>query len=444
MTSLLQAFTNVRKNECLPTIVAGLFFFCILTALMVVRPAREALGMQRGIDAVRWLFMATLLTTLLVNPLFALLVSHFRRMTFIAATYAFFSLGLVGFYALLTLAPAHIGIVSGQVFYVWFSVFNLFATMLFWALMTDRFSKEQSERLFAAISLGGTLGAMFGPWLAGMLARPYGTPVLLLVGAGFLLCAIGAARWLVCVHTDADSYTNTNTNTNASENNPQGLEQAVIGGSAWEGFTAVVRSPFLLGISAYVLILAVVATLLYFTRLQMVAALALDTDTRTEAFARIDLYTQTATFVLQAFLTSHLIKRFGIAVTLALLPLTVAFGFIGLAVVGSLAALIAFEASFRAIQRGVMRPARETLFTTIPRSDRYKAKAFIDTFVYRGGDAIGSQTEGLLGRLGMGLAGLAWFAVPLAIVWMSLGLWLGYRQNKRSQSYPDLKHPQET
>lgn len=446
MTSLLQAFTNVRKNECLPTIVAGLFFFCILTALMVVRPAREALGMQRGIDAIRWLFMATLLTTLLVNPLFALLVSRFRRMTFIAATYVFFSLGLVGFYALLTLAPAHIGIVSGQVFYVWFSVFNLFATMLFWALMTDRFSKEQSERLFAAISLGGTLGAMFGPWLAGMLARPYGTPVLLLVGAGFLLCAIGAARWLVCVHTDADSYTNanTNTNTNASENNPQGLEQAVIGGSAWEGFTAVVRSPFLLGISAYVLILAVVATLLYFTRLQMVAALALDTDTRTEAFARIDLYTQTATFVLQAFLTSHLIKRFGIAVTLALLPLTVAFGFIGLAVVGSLAALIAFEASFRAIQRGVMRPARETLFTTIPRSDRYKAKAFIDTFVYRGGDAIGSQTEGLLGRLGMGLAGLAWFAVPLAIVWMSLGLWLGYRQNKRSKSYPDLKHPQET
>lgn len=434
MTSLLQAFTNIRRKELLPTIVAGLFFFCILTALMVVRPAREALGMQRGIDAIRWLFMATLLTTLLVNPLFGLLVSRFRRMTFIAATYSFFSLGLVGFYALLTFAPTHIGIISGQVFYVWFSVFNLFATMLFWALMTDRFSKEQSERLFAAISLGGTLGAMFGPWLAGMLARPYGTPVLLLVAAVFLIGAIGAAWWLVHLHADE-----TRLATNPTNEDNQDPDRTLIGGSAWEGLTAVVRSPFLLGISAYVLILAVVATLLYFTRLQMVAALALDTDTRTEAFARIDLYTQAATFVLQAFLTSHLIKRFGIAVTLALLPLTVAFGFIGLAVIGSLGALIAFEASFRAVQRGVMRPARETLFTTVPRAERYKAKAFIDTFVYRGGDAIGSQTEGLLGRLGMGLAGLAWFAVPLAVIWMSLGLWLGYVQNKRNHS--DVNNP---
>jgi AAA family ATP:ADP antiporter len=422
MKTLLQTFTNIKKQELLPTLVAGLFFFCVLSALMVVRPAREALGMQRGIDAIRWLFMATLLVTLLVNPIFGLLVSRFRRMVFIAATYLFFSLGLLCFYGLLTFAPAHIGLVSGQVFYVWFSVFNLFATMLFWALMTDRFSKDQSQRLFAAISLGGTLGAMFGPWLASMLARPFGTPILLLISAGFLICAVLSAWWLTSLKIARGE-------SDQGMNDPQ---HTLIGGSAWEGFTAVIRSPYLLGISAYVLILAVVATLLYFTRLQMVAALALDTDTRTEAFARIDLYTQTATFVLQAFLTSHLIKRFGIAVTLALLPITVAFGFIGLALLGSLAALIAFEASFRAVQRGIMRPARETLFTTVPRSERYKAKAFIDTFIYRTGDALGSQTEGLLGRLGMGLAGLAWFAVPLAVIWMSLGLWLGYAQAKRS------------
>lgn len=422
MTSLLQTFTNIKRQELLATFVAGLFFFFILSALMVVRPAREALGMQRGIETIRWLFMATLLVTLLVNPLFSLLVSRFRRLVFITVTYSFFSLGLLFFYGLLTLTPAHIGAVSGQVFYVWFSVFNLFATMLFWALMSDRFSKEQSQRLFAAISLGGTLGAMFGPWLASVLAKPYGTPLLLLIAAGFLMCAVASAWWLTHIK-----------NENPQRNNEEpDADHAIIGGSAWEGFSAVIRSPYLLGISVYVLILAIVATLLYFTRLQMVAALALDTDTRTQAFAQIDLYTQAATFVLQAFLTSHLIKRFGIAFTLALLPLTVAFGFIGLALLGSLAALIAFEASFRAVQRGIMRPARETLFTTVPRAERYKAKAFIDTFVYRTGDALGSQTEGMLGRLGMGLAGLAWFAVPLAVIWMSLGLWLGYTQAKRT------------
>jgi ATP:ADP antiporter, AAA family len=376
--------------------------------------------------------------TLLVNPLFGLLVSRFRRWVFITATYSFFSLGLLCFYALLTLAPTHIGLWSGQVFYVWFSAFNLFATMLFWALMTDRFTKEQSQRLFAAISLGGTLGAMFGPWLASMLAKPFGTPLLLLIAAGFLLCAIASAWWLT--HLKIPVEKNGLSDEAAAQAAGMDNEHAIIGGSAWEGFTAVIRSPYLLGIAAYVLILAIVATLLYFTRLQMVSALALDTDTRTAAFARIDLYTQAATFVLQAFLTSHLIKRFGIAVTLALLPITVAVGFIGLAVLGSLAALIAFESAFRAVQRGIMRPARETLFTTVPRAERYKAKAFIDTFVYRSGDALGSQTEGLLGRLGMGLAGLAWFAVPLAVIWMSLGLWLGYTQAKRSESVtPDLK-----
>jgi AAA family ATP:ADP antiporter len=145
------------------------------------------------------------------------------------------------------------------------------------------------------------------------------------------------------------------------------------------------------------------------------------------------MITQTATLVLQALVTGHLMKRLGVSVTLALLPVTAAIGFIGLAIVGSLVALIAFEATFRAVQRGIMRPARETLFTTISRADRYKAKAFIDTFIYRTGDLIGAQTEGWLGRLGIGLVALASFAVPLAIVWLALGIWLGYAQ--RGQAY---------
>jgi ATP:ADP antiporter, AAA family len=415
--AFLQRFANIRRDEAAPTLIAGVFFFCVLTALMVVRPAREAVGMQCGIEAIRWLFIGTVVVTLLVNPVFGLLVSRFRRLVFIGATYLFFAAGLIAFYALLTLAPAAIGERSGQVFYVWFSVFNLFATMLFWALMADRFSLEQSKRLFGAIAVGGTLGAIFGPWLASMLARPLGTPALLLVAAGFLVLALGAAAWLTRFpqHGAAPA-----------------VERVVIGGSAWEGFHAVSRSPYLLAICAYVLIVAVMATFLYFTRLQMVAALGTDLDQRTTIFARIDMITQIATLVLQALVTGHLMKRLGVALTLALLPLTTALGFVGLVLAGSLAALVAFEATFRAVQRGIMRPARETLFTIVPRSDRYKAKAFIDTFVYRAGDVIGAQTEGLLGRLGMGLAALASVAIPLAVVWLALGLWLGHAQRARA------------
>jgi len=274
--------------------------------------------------------------------------------------------------------------------------------------------------LFGAIAVGGTLGAIFGPWLASQLAKPFGTPVLLLVAAGFLLLALAAAWWITRLRPEV------------AQSGAAREEHAVIGGSAWQGLRSVARSPYLLAICGYVLILAVMVTFLYFTRLQMVAALGTDVDMRTTMFANIDLITQVTTLVLQLIVTGHLMKRLGVPMTLALLPLTAVLGFVGLAIVGSLAALIGFEAAFRAVQRGVMRPARETLFTVVPRADRYKAKAFIDTFVYRTGDLVGAQTEGLLGRLGMGLGALASVALPLAAAWMALGLWLGRAQRARA------------
>jgi AAA family ATP:ADP antiporter len=425
MASFAQGFTNIRRDEVAPTLAAAAFFFCVLTALMVLRPAREALGMQRGLDAVRWLFVGTAVVTLAVNPVFAALVSRMRRLAFITATYGFFAASLLVFHGLLTLAPQAIGAASGQVFYVWFSVFNLFSTMLFWALMADRFTLEQSKRLFGVVAVGGTLGAIFGPWLAQVLARPFGTPSLLLVAVAFLMLGVGAA-WLVAHLQPA-----------ADTGRPATVDRAIIGGSAWAGFRAALRSPYLLGISGYVLILAVVTTFIYFTRLAMVAAVGSDVDTRTTVFAQIDLITQVATLVLQLIVTGHLMRRLGVPLTLALLPVTVALGFVGLAIVGTLAALVVFDATFRAVQRAIMRPARETLFTVVSREEKYKAKAFTDTFVYRGGDVVGAWTEGLLGRLGMGLVALSSLVIPLALFWAALGVWLGRAQRRHAGYAPD-------
>lgn len=441
MSNRLQRLFNLRADEVIPVLLAALYFFCVLTALMLVRPARDALGMERGIESVRWLFMGTALVTLLVNPVFGLLVSRFRRLPFIATTYAFFAASLVGFYLLIALAPGSVGTTSGQVFYVWFSVFNLFATMVFWALMADRFSLEQSKRFFPLIAVGGTAGAIVGPALASLLARPLGTPALLLVAAGFLLLAIGAAWWVAARQPER-----------AADRDPEAApaveRDALIGGSAWAGLRAVLRSPYLLGIAAYVVILAIMTTFIYFTRLQMVAALGDDLDLRTTWLANIDLVTQVATLLMQAVLAGHLMRRLGVPLTLALLPATVALGFIGLAVVGSLAALVVFEACYRAVQRAIMRPARETLYTVVSREDKYKAKAFIDTFVYRVGDVVGAQTEGLLARLGMGLAALASVAIPLALAWGVLGLWLGRTQQRLARLAPappgpNGRHPVE-
>ena len=423
MRESLRNLFNLRRGEQAPVLVAGLFFFCILTALMMLRPARDALGMERGIDSVRWLFIGTAVVTLLVNPLFGWLVSRLRRLHFITATYAFFALSLVGFWSLLVFAPGAVGARSGQVFYVWFSVFNLFVTMVFWALLADRFSSDQGKRLFALIAVGGTLGAIFGPWLASRLAEPLGTPALLLVAAAFLLLAVALAWLLVRIRSDAAYARETPSDARDSE--------VRIGGSAWAGFRAVFSSPYLMGIAGYVLAMTIVATFIYFTRLQMVAAAESDLDARTGLLGNIDMWTQVAVLVLQLTLTGHIIRRFGLAVALAALPLATALGFIGLAVYGSFAVLILLEATNRAVQRGLTRPAREALFTVISREDKYKAKAFIDTFVYRAGDVVGAQTEGLLGRLGLALGGLVAVVVPLALVWAALGIWLGRAQQRR-------------
>ena len=410
----LSRLTNVRREEVAPVVMSALFFFFVLTALQLLRPARDALGMQRGIEQIRWLFWGTLLITLFVNPVFGFLVSRFRRMTFISATYLFFAASLGVFYLILTGAPQVIGERTGQVFYVWFSVFNLFATMVFWALMADRFTLEQSKRFFAAIAVGGTCGAIFGPWLAGTIVESIGTASLLLVCAGFLLLALAAAGVVARLQPSI-----------AKDGVPVPVKDAVIGGSAWEGFAAIFRSRYLFGIAVFALLGAVMATFIYFTRLRMVDALEISLDQQTAVFARIDFYAQLATLAAQLLITGHIMRRLGVTVALALLPLTALLGFFGLAVVGSIGALIALDASFRAVQRGVMRPARETLFTLMPREDKYKAKALIDTGVYRTGDAVTAWLDGVIARMGIGLMGLASLTIPLALVGVGVAVMLG-------------------
>ncbi|KAB7764318.1 NTP/NDP exchange transporter [Xanthomonas maliensis] len=426
---LLQALFNLRREEVGAVLISTVFFFCVLTALMLLRPARDALGMERGIESIRWLFIGTAVVTLAMNPLFGWLVSRLRRLQVIATTYGFFIMSLVGFWALLTLAPGAIGQRSGQVFYVWFSVFNLFVTTVFWALLTDRFSVDQGKRFFALISVGGTLGAIFGPWLTSQLAKPLGTPNLLLVASGFLLLALAMAWLLVRIAPDKP-HTDTPSPATARSND---VER--IGGSAWQGVRAVFRSPYLAGIAGYVLLMTVLATFIYFTRLQMVAGVADDMDARAQLMGNIDMWTQLAVLFLQLTLTGKIITRFGLGVALAILPAITALGFIGLAFYGSFAVLILLEATSRAVQRGITRPAREALFTVVSREDKYKAKAFIDTFIYRTGDVVGAQAEGALGRLGLAVGGLVSVVVPMALIWAALGIWLGRMQIRRVEAH---------
>jgi len=423
---LWEAAFDLRRDEFGAVLIASLLLFFVLTALMVLRPARDALGMEHEIEGVRRLIAVTAVLTLAANPLFGWLVGRLRRLQLICATYGFLALTLLGFWGLITFAPHAVSQGARHAFYVWFNVFNLFATMVCWALLSERFSSDQGRRFFALISIGGTLGAIFGPWLASRLAEPLGTSSLLPVASGFLLLGMLAA-WLLlrAVPDRADD--------SALARSLRPDESARIGGSAWAGIGLVLRSPYLACIAGYVMVMAVMVTFVYFTRLQMVASMAEGIDARAAILGKMDMWAHVAALALQLTLAGRIIARFGLGIALAILPVTTAAGFIGLAIYGSFAALTLLEAVTHAVQRGIAQPAREALFTVVDREGKYKAKALVDTFIHRAGDVVGAQAEGALGRLGLAMGGLVGAVVPLALAWAVLGLWLGHAQARHAR-----------
>ena len=305
------------------------------------------------------------------------------------------------------------------------SVFNLFVVSVFWSFMVDIFSSAQGKRLFGLIAAGGTAGAIVGPSLTALLAVPIGPMNLLLVLAlllvGAVLCVRQLGRW-------SEQKTPAHATTSGPEER--------LGGSIFAGLTLIVRSPYLLGVALFMLLFTTLSTFLYFEQAHIVAQSFAGSAERTRFFALLDLAVNTLTVLAQVLMTSRLLTRIGVAGSLALIPLLSAVGFALLALTPVLAALAGFQVLRRAGEYAVTRPAREMLFTVVDRETKYKAKNALDTLVYRGGDALAGWLFTGLKGLGLGLAAIAWIAVPIALAWAAVAVWLGRRQVKLGREAP--------
>lgn len=397
--------------ERAPVLFAFGWFFLVMAAYYVLRPIRDAMGIAGGVDDLPWLFTATLVATAAVAPPFAALVARLPRRRIATWSYRGLALLLLGFFALLSLAPQH-QLWTGRAFYVFVSVFNLFAVSLFWAVMADCFRVGQARRLYGAIAAGGTLGALAGGSITASLAEVVGVVPLLLVSAALLELALACMRGLTA-------------RIQAHDKVQQRIARERIGGGALAGFAHVARSPYLLGICGFMLLYTIGSTFLYFMQAGIVAEAFAGRAERAAFFARIDVWVNAATLLVQLFLTGRVLARLGVGWTLALLPLVSVIGFVLLGVAPTLAVLVAFQVTRRTVNYALSRPSRELLFVPLAREDKYKAKNVIDTFVYRAGDQLGAWSSALLTALGAGVAGLAFLAAPLAALWLLLALWLG-------------------
>jgi AAA family ATP:ADP antiporter len=424
----LLRWIDVRPGEGAPLAWSIGYFFCLLLAYYLLRPLREAFGIASGWENLAPLMTGTLLAMLAVSPLFAWLVSRVPRRRFLPLTYRFLLSNLLVFYLLLRAfasGPEGTPTWISYVFYVWLSVFNVFAVSVFWSFLSDVFTSVQAKRLFGLVGLGGTLGSIAGAAAASALAEPLGTPGLMLLAA---LALEAAARCVLAILRRTDP---------SRADTPIRVRAEEPGRRVLAGLQLVLSSRYLQCILVYVFVYGLTNTFIYMEQGRIVESAFPDDTTRTQAFARLDFWQTVAILVMQIFLSGRVMRWIGLGPTLMIVPAVSLLGFAALSggvdryVGGAFTLILVFQVVRRALHFAVDRPAREVLFTVVDADARYKSKSLIDTFVFRAGDMVGGWTA-----RGFALAGasLGFVAIPVAAVGLGVGLALGPMQARRQAS----------
>ena len=409
----------VRPGEARALLWSFAYFFCLLAGYYVLRPLRDEMGIAGGVRNLQWLFTATFLVMLAAVPVFGAVVARLPRKRFVPLVYHFFVANIAVFWVLLTLDIEKV--LVARVFFVWISVFNLFAVSVFWSFMADLWQSEQGKRLFGFIAAGGSAGALLGPVVTVALAVPLGPVNLLIIAALLLELAV------LCAHRLESAVPKAGEGGTAKP-----ADSGAIGGGWLSGILMVLRSPYLAGIALWVALLSLAGTFLYFQQASIVAAASDDPAVRTRIFATIDLAIGILTILVQFLATGRLIARFGVGPAAAALPLVFALGFLALAFTPALFVVIGFQALQRATNFALSNPAREVLFTVLDREEKYKAKNVIDIVVFRGADAGSGWVFSALRGAGLELSSISLATVPVAALWLALALALGRGQARRA------------
>jgi ATP:ADP antiporter, AAA family len=433
MSQLLRRLVILQPDEAPALLASFATLLCMFASYTILRPVRDALGITSGLEKIPYLFWGVFLVMLALQPLYGWLTSRFPRTVFLPWVYGFFAANLVAFYVWFRLQEDHTWI--ARTYFVWVSVFNLFVVAAFWSLMADVFNREQAGRLFGFIWAGASTGGLIGPLIDHYLAVPIGAINLLPISALLLLVSLifmaQVIRWQ-------------RRHGEAREAGVPHREDA-LGGGVWAAFAQVARSPYLLGIAAFVMLMTWVSTFLYLEQQAFVARVFHNADERASFFGGIDFWVQAASLTMQVLLFGRLFKWLGLRAVLASVPVIMTAGYALFALAPGFMVLVVVYAVRRVGDYALTRPCRDALYTVVSREEKYKAKSLIDTFVYRGGDALsGSLYKELTGSLGAGPAAIGWLGAAISAVWTVLALALGRAQERAHAPAPAAQPAQAT
>ena len=430
MSQLLRRLVILQPGEAPVLLASFATLLCMFSSYTILRPVRDALGITSGLENIPYLFWGVFVVMLLLQPLYGWLTSRFPRSVFLPWVYGFFAANLLIFWVWFRVQADHLWI--ARTYFVWVSVFNLFVVAAFWSLMADVFSREQAGRLFGFIWAGASTGGLIGPLIDRKLAVPIGAINLLPLSAGLLLVSLLfmalVIRWQ---RRQAAQQPAAAVQDGVAAQRADGA----VGGGMFAAFVQVARSPYLLGIAAFVLLMTWVSTFLYLEQQAFVARAFSNADERTRFFAGIDFYVQAASLTIQFLLFGRLFKWFGMRALLASVPLIMTVGYALFALAPVFMVLVLVYAVRRVTDYAITRPCRDSLFTVVSREEKYQAKSLIDTFAYRGGDALsGSLYKGLTGGFGAGPTAIGWLGAGISAVWTVLALALGRAFQQRGRS----------
>jgi AAA family ATP:ADP antiporter len=427
MVRLLSKLTGLDAKDAPQAGFAFIFFFCILASYYIVQPLRDELGLLVGEEHTPKLFVGSLLVMALANPIFAYFLNRSGRVKLMKYVYRFFAINLLVFIVVFKYLEASgqmathgeaarvsgLAFVVSCIYFLWTGVFNLFAVSVFWALMADIYSGDQSKRAFGFLGAGGTLGQMFGSYLTGKLVVSVGPTNLLIVSV--ILLEIGVQAMFVITRSYQEPPRK------PGEKRP----------SAFSGISDILKSPYLLGICLYLFLYTFTSSFIYFQKQSIVASSLSDRADRVGFFSNVNFWISAMTLGIQLFLTGSFLSVIGLPAGLALVPLIGIVGFLALAQKPDLHTIALLEVVRKTANYAISRPSREVLFTAVSRREKYQAKNFIDTVVYRLGDTGAAAAFGVFFSAGASALVVAMSAVAASVAYLAVGLGLGKAHGRR-------------
>ncbi|MEH6558464.1 MAG: MFS transporter [Oceanicoccus sp.] len=409
--------SKIEPNEFKATALSFILVLILMAAYYILRPVRDAMASDWSDAEVSVLWTINFFFSFAVVAIYGAAVSKVSLKNLVPGVYGFFAVTFAVFY--ISSGTIENPVLIDKAFYIWVSVFSLFPISVFWSFMADLYNKEQSKRLFGIITTGASIGAMLGPSIP-LIFSDLGTYNLMLVASVVLLLTLPIIFYLQRIKTSELGNVG---------NVGEMKEMQSLGGNPLSGFKLFLQNPFLLGIGLFLFLYTGIGSFVYFELKNMMAEYS--KAERTEIWALMDLATNTLTILAGLFVTSRLATRFGLGITLAIVPIIVLGGLLSVAMVPALTIVVALQIVRRGGNYAITRPAREMLFTHVDQETRFKAKQVIDVVVYRGGDVFwGWAFTGLTQIIGLGIAGIALVGGAIAALWAAVGFYLGKQADR--------------